>query len=186
MPDSPSELASLRAELAKIERGFEARLSALQGAIERLEARASAPEPLRSTARVAPLQVENYQPESDPVPTPVPVVQSQPLVAEKDLTIAIEDQPAEEPRSSILRKTAAALVTATGPVGALVERAMSAYYHYRDQGKAPAFLMTLAGLVALTAGFGYLLQYSFNNFLGPVAKLGLGALIGVAIIGGEL
>jgi uncharacterized membrane protein len=44
--------------------------------------------------------------------------------------------------------------------------------------------MTVAGLAAMMAGFGYLLQYSFDNFLGPSAKLELSALIGVAVIVG--
>ncbi|MEN8136072.1 MAG: DUF2339 domain-containing protein [Thermodesulfobacteriota bacterium] len=47
------------------------------------------------------------------------------------------------------------------------------YDDYKGKGKLPVFFMTLAGLVTLTFGFGYLLQYSFNHWFGPATKMAL-------------
>ena len=95
---------------------------------------------------------------------------------------------AAAPSAQSLLRTAADRIDAVvalllGPFGTLLEQLTSVYRHYRAQGKAAVFLLTVAGLVAFTAGFGYLLQYSFNSFLGPIAKLAIGFLSGTAIIG---
>ena len=57
------------------------------------------------------------------------------------------------------------------------------YCHYQKQGKAPVFLMTVAGLITLTIGFGYLLQYSFYSLFNDTLKTITGFTIGAGIIG---
>ena len=79
----------------------------------------------------------------------------------------------------------------TGPLAILTQLAgqgLDAYRHYQEQGKAPVFLMTTAGIIALVLGFGYLLQYSFAYLLGEIAKLVLGFTIAlsVTVYGGYL
>lgn len=81
--------------------------------------------------------------------------------------------------------------TVTGPLAILTQLAgqgLTAYRHYQEQGKAPVFLLTTAGIIALVLGFGYLLQYSFAYLLGEIAKLVLGFAIAlsVTIYGGYL
>ena len=69
-----------------------------------------------------------------------------------------------------------------GPFSAIVKQAYNSYQHYRREGKGPVFFLTVAGILALVAGFGYLLQYSFNNYLGDVGKVVLGYLVANALI----
>ena len=64
-----------------------------------------------------------------------------------------------------------------GPISGLFSKSMGIYQHYREQGKAPVFLMTVAGVIALVMGFGYLLQYSLNEYLGPASKMAMAYLI---------
>ncbi|MFK5951385.1 MAG: DUF2339 domain-containing protein [Methylococcales bacterium] len=59
----------------------------------------------------------------------------------------------------------------------------SLFSHYQKQGKAPVFLMTVAGLITLTVGFGYLLQYSFYSLFNDTLKTITGFAIGTGIIG---
>ena len=61
-----------------------------------------------------------------------------------------------------------------GPASALFTKLISVYRHYHSQGKAPVFFMTVAGILTLVMGVGYLLQYSFSQFLGPVGKTAIG------------
>ncbi|MDH5518545.1 MAG: DUF2339 domain-containing protein [Gammaproteobacteria bacterium] len=68
------------------------------------------------------------------------------------------------------------------PIQALAHRSKHLYQHYKDHGKAPVFLMTVAGLITLTVGFGYLLQYSFNTLFNDTLKALTGFLLGIIII----
>jgi hypothetical protein len=68
-----------------------------------------------------------------------------------------------------------------GPLTAIFSMFFKVYRHYQEQGKAPVFFMTATGIVALVFGFGYLLQYSFNEYLGPVGKVFLGFVFAVAV-----
>mgnify|MGYP002639806980 CR=1 FL=1 len=69
------------------------------------------------------------------------------------------------------------------PFQELFHKLVKLYYHYQQQGKAPVFLMTIAGLITLTFGFGYLLQYSFNSLFNDTLKALSGFIIGGGIIG---
>ncbi|UPW19500.1 DUF2339 domain-containing protein [Agarivorans sp. TSD2052] len=64
-----------------------------------------------------------------------------------------------------------------GPISGLTQQAKGFYQHYRSKSLGAVFLMTVAGIIALTLGFGYLLQFSINNWFSALGKalLGLGA-----------
>ncbi len=49
------------------------------------------------------------------------------------------------------------------PLLGLFAQAKDFYQHYQAKGQGPVFMMTLAGIIAMTLGFGYLLQYSMNT-----------------------
>ena len=69
------------------------------------------------------------------------------------------------------------------PVQSLLSKFVKLYQHYKEQGKAPVFLMTVAGLITLTFGFAYLLQYSFHAYFNDALKAATGFIIGAGIIG---
>ncbi|NQZ08159.1 MAG: DUF2339 domain-containing protein [Algicola sp.] len=64
-----------------------------------------------------------------------------------------------------------------GPVSAAFAKVYGVYQHYRDQGKATVFLLTMAGLIAMTLGFGYLLQYAFTQMMSDGLKVAFGYII---------
>lgn len=57
------------------------------------------------------------------------------------------------------------------PVAMLTGPLSSFYLHYQKRGLAPVFLMTVAGIITLTVGFGYLLQYSVTHWLSEFSKV---------------
>ncbi|MDE1464192.1 DUF2339 domain-containing protein [Spartinivicinus poritis] len=73
------------------------------------------------------------------------------------------------------------VVVYIGPLARLIEQITLIYKHYQEQGKAPVFLMTAAGITTLVIGFGYLLQYSFTEFLPFYAKFVVCYLAGIAV-----
>ncbi|AZG75072.1 DUF2339 domain-containing protein [Shewanella livingstonensis] len=75
--------------------------------------------------------------------------------------------------------------SAFAPFSGLTEQAKEFYKHYQSKGLGPVFLMTVAGIITLTLGFGYLLQFSINNWFSELGKalLGLGVANSI-IVGG--
>lgn len=78
------------------------------------------------------------------------------------------------------------IIQRTGPFGEALDACLKAYRHYHEQGKAPAFLLSLAGLVAIVLGMVYLLQESFQNYLSPSGKLMVVMGVGVCLVLGGL
>ena len=74
------------------------------------------------------------------------------------------------------------LIVALGPFSTIFKPVYNSYKHFQREGKGPVFFLTVAGILAFVAGFGYLLQYSFNNYLGEVGKVVLGYLVANALI----
>ncbi|MCP5077907.1 MAG: DUF2339 domain-containing protein, partial [Psychromonas sp.] len=60
---------------------------------------------------------------------------------------------------------------ALAPFLPLFSKIRSFYTHYQQRGLAAVFLMTVAGIITMTLGFTYLLQYSFNNWLSEIGKV---------------
>ena len=75
------------------------------------------------------------------------------------------------------------LTSLTGPFESIYKNCFKFYKHYKDQGKGPVFLMSLAGIIALVSGFAYLVQYSFSNLLSEWSKILLIFMSGLSIIG---
>ena len=73
-----------------------------------------------------------------------------------------------------------------GPFGGLGEQAKAFYQHYQAKGQGAVFLMTLAGIITLTLGFGYLLQYSINHWFSELGKALLGLVTANTVIAGGL
>ena len=78
------------------------------------------------------------------------------------------------------------LATIMAPFGAITEQIKSFYHHYQAKGLGPVFLMTVAGIITLTLGFGYLLQYSINHWFSELGKALLGFASANAIIAGGI
>ncbi|MCS6235806.1 DUF2339 domain-containing protein [Shewanella baltica] len=78
------------------------------------------------------------------------------------------------------------LAAIMAPFGAITEQIKSFYHHYQAKGLGPVFLMTVAGIITLTLGFGYLLQYSINHWFSELGKALLGFVSANAIIAGGI
>ncbi len=73
-----------------------------------------------------------------------------------------------------------------GPLSTLTEAFVKIYQHYRKQGKAPVFFLTLAGIITMVMGFGYLLQFSFNEYLPAWGKITLSYSFSFAVLIGAI
>lgn len=78
------------------------------------------------------------------------------------------------------------LAAVMAPIAAVNEQVKSFYHHYQAKGLGPVFLMTVAGIITLTLGFGYLLQYSINHWFSELGKALLGFASANAIIVGGI
>ncbi|MGI2206346.1 DUF2339 domain-containing protein [Shewanella oncorhynchi] len=78
------------------------------------------------------------------------------------------------------------LAAVVAPFVAVNEQVKSFYHHYQAKGLGPVFLMTVAGIITLTLGFGYLLQYSINHWFSELGKALLGFASANAIIVGGI
>ncbi|WP_299945340.1 DUF2339 domain-containing protein [uncultured Microbulbifer sp.] len=193
-----SELLSLRADLALLEQDnqhrldtFERRLSALEAQLQRANAaqKEALPEVtaeledelalLMGTHPEARRAVEQTQPAAIAAAAASPALKSpEPGPPQKK-----ESKPSVS--SEWLQEGVGLLVPALEPLNRVWEPLVGFYRHYQRQGKAPVFFMTAAGILALVLGFAYLLQFSFNAYLGPAGKVTLGFLIaGATAFGG--
>jgi predicted membrane protein DUF2339 len=88
-------------------------------------------------------------------------------------------------QKTILSSLAENILPMFGPVSSILIKFLEVYKHYQSQGKTPVFFMTLAGILTLVMGFGYLLQYSFSQFLGPSGKviIGFAGSLGITLCG---
>ena len=78
------------------------------------------------------------------------------------------------------------LTSVFGPIAELTQQAKGFYRHYQAKDLGPVFLMTVAGIITFTLGFGYLLQYSINHWLSDLGKALLGLLAANGVIAGGL
>ena len=114
--------------------------------------------------------------------------------AEINLAMSAETSRPEEgeslPRS--MRKNAAEqashewLSALLGPIAKVTRQLKSFYDHYQQRGLGPVFLMTLAGIAALTLGFGYLLQYSWSNVFSDGMRIAVSVLFANSILAAGL
>lgn len=72
-----------------------------------------------------------------------------------------------------------------GPFSGIAHQASSFFKSYQARGLGPVFLMTVAGIITLTLGFGYLLQFSINHWFSELGKaiFGFTAANGIIAVG---
>jgi hypothetical protein len=147
----------------------------------RQSARRTAPS---ATAAAGPSVLSTAFP-SKPEPSETAREETGPLPPEtSDRTSPDSEGRAQTFLSAVVREfTKRAFSRFLGPVADMVDRLGGLYRHYQRQGRAPVFLMTVVGLVALTAGFGYGLQYTFTNVLSDALKVAFGFIVGITVIG---
>jgi len=77
---------------------------------------------------------------------------------------------------------------AMGPLASTWEYIAGIYHYYQERDKLPVFFLTAMGIIALSVGLGYFLQYSFTNYLSEVAKvfLGFAGAAGIIVVGARL
>ncbi|GGQ34416.1 DUF2339 domain-containing protein [Shewanella litoralis] len=114
---------------------------------------------------------------------------STPSITAQQTSIATKSPARQSALSAMVTQLAEAIgefsASALAPLSGLTEQAKSFYQHYQAKGLGPVFLMTVAGIITLTLGFGYLLQFSINNWFSELGKalLGLGVANSI-IVGG--
>ncbi|MEH6469953.1 MAG: DUF2339 domain-containing protein [Halopseudomonas sp.] len=139
---------------------------------------------LRSESSSEPSSIHEPKAYNDPWGAPAPTEQL--IRASKDTAKAqISNQFIQNAGqvSASLGEFSAAFL---GPVAGIKNQIQSFYQHYQDKGLGPVFLMTIAGIITLTLGFGYLLQYSVNNWFSELGKALLGFGSANAIVAGGL
>lgn len=107
---------------------------------------------------------------------------SQPSSTTKATTPVNNNAIASSPVFNPLSVVGEFLTLLLGPFGSLYHQVMKVYYRYQEQGRGPVFLMTAAGILALVMGFGFLLQYSFSNYLGIGGKITTGFISAIAMV----
>jgi len=179
-------LDDLKKELSKIKTDFSHRINEIEQQIiffekplDKRPIEQVAPVPDRIVTTVAPQKIV------------APIIHEKPQLKKKfskplpEPVKKTEDQPLEKNQNTIITSLTENLLPMFGPIGAIFVKFLAVYKHYHSQGKAPVFFMTLAGILTLVMGFGYLFQYSFSQFLGPFGKLAMGfiASFGITLCG---
>lgn len=75
-----------------------------------------------------------------------------------------------KPKKELDPRIANILEQVLSPLAAFWAYFQKTYQHYKVENKLPVFFMTLAGIVALLFGFGYLMQYSIVNYFGKISE----------------
>lgn len=204
------ELESLKQELSQLRHRFDRRVTELQARIAALEIKITAATDNSALADKPPQWQVSPQREAD-IKTDTPTAQEvvQPQTAPQ-ITAARQQQsppateqarpyysqapvngrPGEHATDKIDERAREVelwlqqlLRGMLGPFSGLYEQLLETYQSYKEQGKLPVFLLTAGGIVALIAGFGFILQYSFINLLDEIAKISLGFVAANGIIG---
>ncbi|WP_108651968.1 DUF2339 domain-containing protein [Dongshaea marina] len=70
-----------------------------------------------------------------------------------------------------------------GPFSQLWGMTREFYDSYQRRGMGHVFLLMVAGLITMTVGVGYLLQYSYNHLLSDISRLAVGFVLANLILG---
>ena len=208
--DLKQKISGIKRTLEDLQSEFDHRAITLESRLQEAEEALIAIERIATTDKAAPA-VESVVPvikeeisldrspwlsekvieEAEPAPAPAPT--PSPKTAPSRAQVILEPPTPKEPGvvslffehiyMFILSLIVEFATSAAAPVKKLWIMGGDLHRHYQGQGKAPVFFMTLAGLIALTVGFGYLLQYSFYNLFSEELKAISGFVVGCAIIG---
>lgn len=102
------------------------------------------------------------------------------------VVITTKKQTTKPKRKNIIKEFITQNTHFLEPVQHIIELVSKVYNKHRTEGKLPVFFMTIAGIVAILFGVGYLMQYTFQYldvFYEKITKVSLGFLMNI-IIGG--
>jgi hypothetical protein len=170
------ELEALRSNFREQLAGIETRLDALSVSQEEPDNPWQAPSPSPQPAPPEPEDPWQAPPPPPPQPTrPDPKSDiAEPVNVRRGRTwnqLDASDAWVEEQFRRYAGRALVLIVAQLGSLSQLLSMGLDTYRHYREQGRGAVFMMTAAGAIALILGFGFLLQYSFNNYLGDLARV---------------
>ncbi|MBV1884481.1 MAG: DUF2339 domain-containing protein [Pseudomonadales bacterium] len=194
------EIQKLRKEVSVLEDTFDKKVRILSRRIDALEMKTiwqaddqadGAPaidEQQENNKQTEPLVTSSYQPVTKSEKPAVKTMSYQRTQKPAAKTMSYQRTKKPSALTRMIKEGLLALVAPLlSPFFRSIEQFFNLYRHYRDQGKTPVFFMTSTGIIALVLGFGYLLQYSFNEFLGPPGKVALGFIVAlITTVGGVL
>ncbi|MCP3944009.1 MAG: DUF2339 domain-containing protein [Desulfobacteraceae bacterium] len=180
------KLDELKKELFNLKTDFLCRIDKVEQKIHFFETQSNKlPIP-----KISPAQdnfIKTVKPQKPVIPDikEVPLLQTDIHQPKLQATQKTDPHPTEKSKKTIITGLVENTLPLFGPVTAIFVKFLEIYKHYHSQGKAPVFFMTIAGIFTLVMGFGYLLQYSFSQFLGPPGKVTIGftAAIGITLCG---
>lgn len=133
-----------------------------------------------------PEPIKDFVPDDLVKEAKTPIVENPQTVEDKqNIFIPVKEKELYEPSSFEI-----GIQNLLEPIHAGLGLVTKLYTKYKSEGKLPIFFMTVAGILAILFGFGYLMQYSLQ-YLGDyaqVAKISIGffAAFGVGITGYRL
>ncbi|MCP4718707.1 MAG: DUF2339 domain-containing protein, partial [Desulfobacteraceae bacterium] len=180
------KLDDLKKELSNLKTDFSHRFNKIEQQISFLEIQLDK-RPIPEVPPVPDLSAKIVEPQK-PV---TPIINKEPPIQKKinkplhEPIKKTDAQSLEKNQKTIIISLTENILPMFGPITAMFVKFLAIYKHYHSQGKAPVFFMTIAGIIALVMGFGYLLQYSFSQFLGPLGKVAIGfiAAFGITLCG---
>ncbi len=181
------KLDKLKKELFNLKTDFSHRIDKVEQQIHFLETQLDKL-PIPEVPPVQDNIVKTVEPQKQPLPdnkNMPPLLQTDVYEPKTNTLVEIEHGFKEKSQKTIVTSLLENILPMFGPVTALLMKFLDVYKHYQSQGKTPVFFMTIAGILTLVMGFGYLLQYSFSQFLGPFGKIaiGFGAALGIVLCG---
>ncbi len=123
------------------------------------------------------------KPKSETSKTNKEIIQAHALVkpnAVKTLTPVVQDTDNSNAHNYHNEAQDQVIQQLVGPFAFIIEKTRTVYLNYKEQGKLKILFLTTAGILTLLAGFGFVLQYSFN-FLNNMAKIAIGFTAGCLI-----
>ncbi len=173
---TPEAINRLNNKVGQIEVTYQRQLNEIKSDLQKLS---------QSEIKTAPVKVEmpkHQTPELEKVVIPQAANQAIPLPQGKAKKEQVKKIPKPRvPREpSVIEQQIALLFK---PVTDGLNWVNNQYLKYKKEGKLPIFLMTIAGIVAMLFGLGYLMQVTLNKMgvYEPVIKVGLGFSVAVIL-----
>lgn len=196
------ELEFLRQQLTELEKSFVQQVGQIEQRIQCLERQGEVLSPSETT-----FETRTFVDEKPVAELPSPPhssgqvhtlldIQSQNLshkqvqASEASTSINSVEKSLDEPTVSVVDALGEyifeTLAPSVSPLSGLINKSKALYHHYHSRGKAPVLLMAIAGIIAIILGFGYLLQYSFSEYLSSVGKVLLGYSVAISVTIGSI
>ncbi|MCE2572463.1 DUF2339 domain-containing protein [Motilimonas eburnea] len=202
-----SKLANIKSEMVNANLEPNVTAAPVIAGVEQPQIKHVTPEPSKPAEVDTPI-VEantNITPQAAPIENPRPVATStehlskKPKVvhsaaAQASTTVKIkqtstaptESLPQKMQKNALEQASNEWLDALLGPLAKVARQLKGFYSHYQQRGLGPVFLMTLAGIAALTLGFGYLLQYSWHHVFSDGMRIAVSVLFANSILAAGL